>query len=125
MTDTMTAAEYNRYLETGELPVQQSEVDPPNEKVFQAIAERLFRSHDWLVFHTYDARRSEPGFPDLVCVHPKHGVVFAELKMPDGRLSDAQKRWLTALDRAGARPYVWRPNNYRDMEAVARGEATA
>ena len=52
-----------------------------------------------LVYHTFDSRRSEPGFPDLVCVG--RGVLYRELKRENGRLTTAQKCWLAALTEAG------------------------
>ncbi len=62
-----------------------------------------------LVYHTFDSRRSEPGFPDLVVVGP-HGVIFRELKADRGRLSPDQRRWLDRLTQAGADAAVWRPD---------------
>ena len=53
----------------------------------------------WLTYHTYDSRRSEPGFPDLVLVRPPV-ILFLELKGPKGRISDAQRRWVAAINRS-------------------------
>ncbi|MEM0142446.1 MAG: VRR-NUC domain-containing protein [Candidatus Parvarchaeum sp.] len=61
----------------------------------------------WLVYHTYDSRRSDPGFPDLVLV--KDRIIFVELKTAKGRLRPQQKIWLAALEDTGAEVYVWRP----------------
>lgn len=56
----------------------------------------------WLPYHTHDSRRSEPGFPDLVLVHPRAGrLIFAELKTERGRTSGPQREWLDALNRIG------------------------
>lgn len=72
----------------------------------------------WLVYHTQRSERSEPGFPDLVLVHPKRGrLIFAELKSQRGKVSPAQQRWIDGLgdvagtgDDAGAlEVFVWRP----------------
>jgi hypothetical protein len=61
-------------------------------------------------YHTFDSRRSESGFPDLVLVG--HGrVIFAELKTERGRLSDAQVRWGQSLLATGARFYLWQPRD--------------
>ena len=35
------------------------------EKGFQAAVVELARLRGWLVYHTYDSRRSAKGFPDL------------------------------------------------------------
>ena len=52
----------------------------------------------WLVYHTHDSRRSEPGFPDLVLVHPRRrDLAFIECKSERGRLTHEQQVWLRAL----------------------------
>lgn len=61
-------------------------------EAIRALAKRL----DWLVYHTHDSRRSEPGFPDLVLVRGGR-VIFAELKAQRGRVSPAQHVWLERL----------------------------
>ena len=60
-----------------------------------------------LVYHTHDSRRSEPGFPDLVIVGRR--VMYRELKTEHGRITQAQKTWLAALEKAGADAGIWRP----------------
>lgn len=72
-------------------------------------------------YHTHDSRRSEAGFPDLVIVGRR--VIFAELKA-HSRVSRAQLEWLDALRDAGARVYLWRPENWpdqitRELRAIA------
>lgn len=65
----------------------------------------------WLrlrAYHTHDSRRSQRGFPDIVCVGP-HGLIWAELKSASGTLTDDQWSWQYALLTAGQRAYVWRP----------------
>jgi len=80
------------------------------ERAFQQAVENLALRAGWLVYHTHDSRRSRPGFPDLVLVHAARGLVlFRELKTQTGRLTPAQKRWLTDLKTAGADAAVWRP----------------
>lgn len=59
-------------------------------------------------YHTYDSRRSEPGFPDLVLVG-RAGVLYRELKRQTGRTTPAQDEWLAALQGAGQDAAVWRP----------------
>lgn len=70
-----------------------------------------------LVYHTHDSRRSAPGFPDLVLVHPEHGrVVFAELKAEGRYPIPEQRKWLSALKRCpGVEVFLWRP---RDWESI-------
>ena len=50
----------------------------------------------WRSYHTFDSRRSNPGFPDLVLVRPPVAGFF-ELKGPGGRVSPAQAEWIEAL----------------------------
>ena len=60
------------------------------EKDFQATVIDLARTYGWIVGFTYDARKSEPGEPDLRMVHPtQHRVIFAELKTTKGKLTKA------------------------------------
>lgn len=69
----------------------------------------------WLAYHTHDSRRSEAGFPDL-CLVRDDQVIFAELKSMKGKVTDAQQRWLDALDLvAGVTTYVWRPS---DLDSI-------
>ena len=81
------------------------------EADLQAQVIAAAKSLKWLAYHTHDSRRSEPGFPDLVLVHPLHGILFRELKTETGRISKDQDRWISGLARAGANVTVWRPRD--------------
>jgi hypothetical protein len=59
------------------------------------------------------------GFPDLVLVHPRHGVIFAELKTERGTISAEQLAWQHRLQVAGERAYIWRPHDLRDSVIIA------
>lgn len=95
------------------------------EQVLATVPERDFQRQiidaarwlGWLVYHVFDSRRDEPGFPDIVMVHPRQRrVVFAELKSEAGRLRPEQLVWLGALMNCpGVECYVWRP---RDIDRV-------
>ena len=107
------------------------------EEALQSAILQYARLRGWRCYHTYDSRRSAPGFPDL-CMVRRGYVVFAELKSEKGRLTDAQKDWQRDLDRVmfnaadaadqlyldGAPPvvrnYVWRPADWpeRVQEAL-------
>lgn len=90
-----------------------------SEKDFMGQVIDLARMTGWRVYHTYDSRRSEAGFPDLVLVHPRRErVIFAELKSATGQLSVPQKAWLAALDEAGADVRVWRPDDLDLVTAI-------
>ena len=80
------------------------------EKVFQQCVENLAVRAGWRCYHTYDSRRSQPGFPDLVLVHAGRGLLlFRELKTQTGKLTPAQRHWLADLKAAGSDVAVWRP----------------
>jgi hypothetical protein len=82
------------------------------EAQLQDAIRELARIRGWMYFHPYDSRRSTPGFPDLILVHPRTGqLIAAELKSATGRLTDAQKQWIGALYRAGIDVRVWRPED--------------
>lgn len=81
------------------------------EAELQAQILDLCKHMGLLVYHTYDSRRSQPGFPDLVIVG-KHGVLYRELKTDRGRVSKEQDQWLVALHATGADAKVWRPRDW-------------
>lgn len=83
-----------------------------NEKAFTSSVKKAAKQFGWLVYHTHYSLGSEPGFPDLVLVHPEHGLVFAELKMPKGRLTEHQKHWKETLQAAGETWFLWRPESW-------------
>jgi hypothetical protein len=81
------------------------------ERVLQTQVERLARLLGWMAYHTEFSIRSTAGFPDLVLVHPVHGLVFLELKSERGRTTPAQEEWLEALAVAGVYARVIRPTD--------------
>lgn len=91
---------------------------------FQVQVVTLARSMGWHHYHTYDSRRSEAGWPDMVLVHPQRGALFRELKTQKGRLTRAQEEWLDRLTRAGLDTGVWRPADLFNgvIPAALRGE---
>jgi hypothetical protein len=84
------------------------------EKALQEAIVKFARQRGWRVYHTYDSRRSAPGFPDLVLVR-RRKLIFAELKSEKGKITDEQERWRSALNEAEQTYFVWRPN---DLERV-------
>lgn len=80
---------------------------------------QLAQLRSWLVYHTRDSRRSQPGFPDIVLV--KGRLIFAELKSETGRLTPEQERWLAALRSAGCDVRVWRPSDWQEIEETLNG----
>lgn len=83
------------------------------EEQLQNWITQLAKLSGWRVYHTYDSRRSTPGFPDLTMVHAGKGrVIFAELKSTKGRVTKAQKEWLADLAATGQEVYIWRPTDW-------------
>lgn len=82
---------------------------------------------DWLRltwYHVTDSRKDKSGFPDLVIVGKQdRGVVFAELKSSNGKVSMAQEKFLGDLRHAGARVYLWRPEDWPQVQNVLKGLA--
>ncbi|GAB6937094.1 VRR-NUC domain-containing protein [Isoptericola variabilis] len=85
------------------------------ESALQARVEGLARELGYVTYHTFDSRRSQPGFPDLVLVSARRGrLLVAELKTVRGRLSTAQTQWLAEFRGAGVEAHVWRPADLLD-----------
>ena len=71
-----------------------------SEKQFQQQIIELAQRCGFLVYHTFDSRRSEPGFPDLTLCHPTEPrpIFFLEVKAEKGRVRPEQRKWIEALD---------------------------
>ena len=69
-----------------------------SEKDFQAAVLEVAKVNGWMAYHTYDSRRSQSGFPDLVLVRGAV-CIFLELKSDSkgAKESDEQKAWIKAL----------------------------
>jgi len=48
------------------------------------------------------------GIPDLVAIPPDSGVLFSEIKKPNGRLSKLQKYRIKELEKHGCKTEVYR-----------------
>jgi hypothetical protein len=72
------------------------------------------------VYHTYDSRRSNAGFPDLFLLRGSQKIV-AELKRDGGRVTAGQQAWLAAFELAGIEAWVWRPRDIAEVQAVLAG----
>lgn len=100
------------------------------EKALQDNVIALAKTLGLLVYHPYDSRKSEPGFPDLTIVG-KRRVLFVELKRQTGKLTKEQQAWREAIERTADKPwaphvyYLWRPHDWSsgEIENVLRGEA--
>ena len=85
------------------------------EKAFQASVIRVARTLGWLVYHTFDSRRSASGFPDLVLVRER--VLFRELKVGKNKLSQTQELWRDSILDAGGDWAEWRDTDMDDIVA--------
>ena len=107
-----------------------------SEKMFMSRVVAGARALGFLVYHTYDSRRSAKGFPDLVMCHPKTGeLLFIELKTDTGKVSAEQQIWLDALTNCkywqGSKalmscnfhPMVLRPARWDDFWEMLKGLA--
>lgn len=89
---------------------RQAVADDMPEKTLQERVRQIAELYGWLYYHTHDSRRSNPGWPDVVLVHPRTGkFLVRELKRMKGRTSQKQRAWLEALERAGIDVGIWRP----------------
>ena len=81
----------------------------------------MARRLGWLVYHTFDSRKSAAGFPDLVLTEEEEKgdrLIFAELKSDKGKVSTSQRAWHEALVHTGkCEVYIWRP---LDMDLIER-----
>ena len=95
------------------------DLNATRERDFQRSVVELAELYGWMIYHTYDSRRSNPGFPDLVMVRDNR-VIFAELKTMKGKVTKHQERWLEALAKTQVEVKLWRPSDINDIEEVLR-----
>lgn len=88
------------------------------ETQFQTTLIEAIRTLGGMVYHTYDSRRSEPGYPDLTIVTPDRRVIFAELKNATGRPTVYQWTWLGNLPDHQA--FLWRPDDFDDAIRICQ-----
>ena len=81
------------------------------EQELQAAVIELCRVFGVAWYHTFDSRRSNKGWPDLVLCSRK--LAHRELKTERGKLTVEQERWGGRLLRAEADWAVWRPADLR------------
>lgn len=90
------------------------------ETTLQTRVGQIARELGWLFYHTHDSRRSEPGFPDCVFLHPKGGrLLVRELKDMRRKATPEQLDWLAGFTHAGIDAGIWRPIDLLD-ETVLR-----
>src|SRR4030095_3661937 len=88
---------------------------PVTEKALQQTIVAAAKLLNWRCYHTYDSRKSQPGFPDLCLVKGK-SLLFIECKTSSGKLTQKQGDWLVALQAVpGVLVHVARPN---DLDSI-------
>lgn len=114
------------------------------EAELQTAVVQLAGYQGFRCYHTFDSRRSQEGFPDLIMVRPPR-LLVVELKAENGRVSVEQAAWLAAftaiggsirfvvdtvrehdlldgLEEPSVECYVWKPSQWPEIERVlARG----
>lgn len=88
-----------------------------SEKSFQSQVVKLAKLYQWTLYHTYDSRRSNAGFPDLVLIKGPR-IVVVELKSDKGKLRPEQEDWLAKFRATPAEVYVWRPSDWDEVQRV-------
>jgi len=90
----------------------------PDERAFTDAVIDLLKVCNWRVMHmrgnTYRLIQGHAGYPDITAV--KDRIIFAELKMPGGKLTEEQKAWQARL---APHHYVWYPANFGDIVEIA------
>jgi hypothetical protein len=74
---------------------------------------------DGSVYYATPVQADGEGFPDLVLLKGNL-VIVAEIKSEKGKLSDAQRDWLSAWEMTEADVYVWRPQDWDEIEKRLR-----
>ena len=91
--------------------------------------------YDWIVAHFRASRTKHgwvtavsgdgEGFPDLFMLRPttKHRAT-AELKVGSNKPTEAQNRWLDAMETCGIPAFVWTPGDWDEIESILKNGAT-
>lgn len=86
-----------------------------SEEEFQASVIDEARRQGWEPYHTFNSKRSVPGFPDLVLIRGPV-LIVAELKVKKNKPTAAQEKWLALFAGVpGVRVFRWRPENWQDI----------
>jgi len=95
------------------------------DELFELIRGEM-NARGLLFYHTYNSRRSNPGFPDLVVVGPR-GILYRELKRQKKNPEPAQVVWIERLRLVGQDVDTWRPSDWfserihRELQQIAGG----
>jgi hypothetical protein len=85
--------------------------DTPEGTLLAALR-KMATPHGWLLYHTYDSRKSEPGFPDT-CLTNGTDILLYELKDNVRKPTREQEQWLNMLAHTGkVECGIWRPRDW-------------
>jgi hypothetical protein len=86
-----------------------------SEREWQNLVVRYALARGWWCYHTFDSRRSQPGFADLTMVRAPR-LAFAELKRAGGRASPSQTQFIERVAEVpGVEAYLWYPDHWRKI----------
>jgi len=92
-------------------PAQEALAKAMSEDELQGTVRDMGKLRRWYAYHTYNSRKSEPGFPDLVMVRDGR-LLFLELKRQNGKVSPAQADVLRKLQQVPcAEVHIVRPSD--------------
>ncbi len=94
-----------------------------DEKTFMWKIVALAESLGWSYYHTYDSRRSRPGYPDLHLWRMAKGdrpgrSLWIECKTAKGRLTGEQELVIGEMLSAGCEVHVFRPADWNKIEKL-------
>lgn len=90
------------------------------EEEFRQQVRTIGKYYGWgHQYHTYDSRRSDPGWVDEVFLSLTYErAIFIELKTDTGRPRPSQVQCLNALASVGLETALWRPSDIDTIKAV-------
>jgi hypothetical protein len=103
-----------------------------SEKLFMDKVMQIAKMNGWMIHHPSPHmvrpgvwRSDGQGVPDLTLVSTTgRGIIFAELKTEEGKLTPIQRMWGQSIKASGGEYYVWRPNQLELIaERLGRGQA--
>jgi hypothetical protein len=105
------------------MPSAVPDVLPVRERDFQAAVVEYARLRQWLVGFSWRSTHSPFGEPDLRMVRGmlpglSGRVIWAELKSAKGQPTPEQYEWLWMGRGAGIECYLWRPDDWDEIQAV-------
>ena len=74
---------------------------------------------DGSVYYSTPVQADGEGWPDLVLLRPPR-VIAAELKVGRNKPTEAQREWLELMADCVMETYVWRPEDWDEIERTLR-----